>query len=227
MQADWENNMPGLILGGMALAAMIAIFVVVLVSVRRREAHPLLAVAAFLGILWISLLPFGAALEGRLLDPLFGPHPDQVRHRVVAALNETMRVGLFAAGCAIIAWALFSIGAALAMLPRLRSGRALRLAALVRRGSLDILQRWDELPLRIRVRLWIGYLVASAVWLGFGAVLIAGAVRKAIAPAILPVVFLVLLVMGIVDVQLWYYGRLARRMRQEPVADQSDQAAAM
>jgi hypothetical protein len=225
MQADWDNNMPVLILGGMALAIMIAVFVVVLISVRRKEAHPLLAVLAFMGIFCIALLPFGAALEAGHLDPLFGRHPDQVRHRVSAALDETMRVGILAAGCAIIAWALFSIGAALAMLPRLRAGRALRLAALVRRGSLDILQRWDELPLRIRVRLWIGYLVASAVWLGFGAVLIAGAVRKEIAPAIMPVVFLAVLIVSIVDAQLWYYGRLARRMSQEPAGEPSDEAS--
>ncbi|UCH35562.1 MAG: hypothetical protein JSV65_04210 [Armatimonadota bacterium] len=211
--------MPALILGGMALAVMIAILVVVVASVRRKEASPLLAVGAFAGVIWIALLPLGAALEGGVLDPLLGPHPDNVRHRFIAALDEVVRVGVYAAGCAMIAWAVFTIGAALAMLPRLRAGRALRLAALARRGSPEIPLRWDELPLRIRLRVWAGYLVAGAAWIGFGTAFIAFILEYRISSRLVFwAMLLLLLTMSLVDLQLWYYGRLARKMGQAPAA---------
>lgn len=214
------------ILGAMAVAALLSVFALVVVSVRRREAKPILAVLAFAGVFGIGLLVLAVAGDGGALDAWLARYPHHTRAVILASISAATRWFWFIAGCGLVITLLASIGAALAMLPGLEAGRAQRLAMLFPGGYRYLAERWGEFRYGVRVRLWLGLvlLYAGLAWLiVIGLDLLAG--RKAPQAwsfwGFLPTY----VIMSLFNLQSWYYERKARRLERQLPRDGAGQAA--
>jgi hypothetical protein len=167
------------------------------------------------------------AADYGLLEPLLASYPRHVREAITGGSSVTTRVFWLAASCALAVVALLMIVAAFAMLPRSRSGRALRLAALVvRPGHRNVVEHWDQLGQSVRVRLWLGYLLTATILMcwGVGGIgLMLG--PKANARLSFWGFWLSYLAIMIVNLQFWHYERMARTLERQSATDAADHAA--
>jgi hypothetical protein len=214
--------MPGLIFGAVAVAALLGIFVLVLISVRRREAPRLWAVGAFAGVIAMALFFLAMATDAGALAPFLARYPLPVRGRISSGLHSMSRAVMVAAACAMIVVALAMIVGSFAMLPRSRRGGALRLMVFSR-GYPNIVEHWDKLTLWARIRLWLGSLLVAMLFLYWGASgvgLIEGSAVMWLNPVVdFPLIY------GPVLLQLWFYDARAGRLARQSQAEAPDPAA--
>ncbi|HUT75403.1 MAG TPA: hypothetical protein VM221_11305 [Armatimonadota bacterium] len=227
-EAPWRSPMPALIFGLVAVAALLGVFVLVLISVRRREASPWLAVGALAGAITMGLMFLAMAFESGALHPFLARYPLPVRGRISSGLHWMSHAVMAAIACAVIVLGLEMIVGSFAMLPRLRRGGALRLMVFSR-GYPNIVEHWDKLTLWARIQVWFGSLVMAGLLLYFGAIVLGLTLGLTQGPGVLGGWWLFHMAFPLsyclVLSQLSFYDARARRLARQSQAEAPDPAA--